>query len=174
MWRLIFLKFKCRFFSLSLSLMCWQKASSPVSLMVSLKMCLMFLFNDAQNQLWWLVFLLLTGVFTLPLFASISITPCLSLDIEGKYSVGIQQHLPCVYHPWNHNVAWCFFCLFWGCSLSEASIFNALSFKKEKKNNIAMRMCTQIYTKRVQSAKSLELLSIRAEFISTSKRDGDG
>lgn len=37
-----------------------------------------------------------------------------------------------------------------------------------------MRMCTQIYTKRVQSAKSLELLSIRAEFISTSKRDGDG
>ena len=35
-------------------------------------------------------------------------------------------------------------------------------------------MSTQIYSKRVQSAKSLELLSIRGEFISISKGDGDG
>ncbi len=54
--------------------------------------------------------------------------------------------------------------------MSEVSMFNALRFERKAEPE-------DEYTdlsKRVQSAKSLESLSIRAEFISTSKGDGDG
>lgn len=45
--------------------------------------------------------------------------------------------------------------------------FPCLMLKENKTQS--QRMSTQIYTKRVQSAKSLESLSIRQEFIDTSK-----
>jgi len=55
--------------------------------------------------------------------------------------------------------------------VSEVSMFNALIFffKEgiQKKNE-------QSCTRRAQSVKSPESLSIRAEFIRTSKGDGDG
>lgn len=90
-WDSIFWTFGCRMLSASLSSVWSQKKnSSPVSLVVSLKMCLMFLFNDAQNQLWWLVFSLLTGGLPLLLFPSVSIA--LSVSISWRQRQKLYGH----------------------------------------------------------------------------------